>query len=179
MRTLNQDALCPAVQHITRASIVNENMNNKKSEVQIFSTSQPKTDILKFPYDKMNHSTQTDVQPIQTNQDPYLTDQQIDDLFPSFSRQQPSFEIIASVAQRHSTDIHIILVKLREFSVPFLLDTGVSISLINRQHIEKIKYLLLVQYLLRKVNISTVNSVAHFSACAQFSFKIGPLFLMS
>ena len=63
------------------------------------------------------------------------------------------------------------------FQFPFLLDIGASISLVNRQHFEEIKYLLTVKYLSRKANISTVNSVVHFSVWIQFSFKIGLHFL--
>ena len=46
----------------------------------------------------MNHSAQTDAQSNHINQEPCLTDQQINDMFPIFSRQQSSSEIITRVA---------------------------------------------------------------------------------
>ena len=72
--------------------------------------------------------------------------------------------IMANVNTEETHAIPIILVKIKELTVPFLIDTGSSISIINRSHFENVKHMLHPKYLSRKVHISTVNSTVQFHA---------------
>lgn len=80
-------------------------------------------------------------------------------------------EVVANVLSK-SPNIPLIPVTLNNTVVPFLLDTGSSISLIKSDVFNVIKQQIKCRYLSRMVQITTLNSEVHFQACVEFTFKL-------
>lgn len=70
----------------------------------------------------------------------------------------------------------IIPIKIKRLNLNFLIDSGSSISLINRLTFEDIKHEINYKLLGRKIQIKTINSIVSFSACVELTFKVNKNF---
>ena len=64
------------------------------------------------------------------------------------------------------------MIQLGDEKIACLLDTGSSISLLNKDLFDNIKSNIKYKFLGRSVSISTINSQVQFSGCVNISFKI-------
>lgn len=88
-----------------------------------------------------------------------------------------SNEIISNVNMR-SPNLPIILINFHKtINLPFLVDTGSSISIIDKTQFDIIKQVIKCKILSRQVEISTVNSKVNFYSCVEIAFKIQKLYV--